>query len=84
MAIALAYQPDDLAALAAAVRFPMLAMVGSQDEPFLGPSRDMAGAIEGAQLAVIPDAGHSPQFENPAAWFEALSAFLASVPTAAR
>ncbi len=84
MAIALAYQPDDLAALAAAVRVPMLAMVGSQDEPFLGPSHDMAGAIEGAQLAVIPDAGHSPQFENPAAWFEALSAFLASVPTAIR
>ncbi len=28
----------------------------------------------GAQLVVIPDAGHSPQFENPHAWIEALDA----------
>jgi pimeloyl-ACP methyl ester carboxylesterase len=40
----------------------------------------MAAAIERAQLVIIPDAGHSPQFENPAAWIDALSRFLASVP----
>jgi len=33
----------------------------------------------GAELAVIPDAGHSPQFENPDAWWSALSTFLARV-----
>ena len=75
-----AYQPDDLAALAATVRFPMLVLVGSQDTPFVAASREMADVIEGAQLVIIPDAGHSPQFENPRAWIEALSRFLASVP----
>ncbi len=83
MAIALAYQPDDLAALAAAVNFPMLVIVGSQDAPFLTASHAMVDAIPGAQLVVIPDAGHSPQFENPPAWIDALTKFLASVPTPA-
>ncbi len=32
----------------------------------------MAETIPGAELAVIPDAGHSPQFENPAAWLDVL------------
>ena len=36
----------------------------------------MAETIPGAELAVIPDAGHSPQFENPAAWLAALEHFL--------
>lgn len=55
---------------------PTLVMVGEQDQPFLKPSREMTDAIAGAQLAVIPDAGHSPQFENPTAWWEVLTAFL--------
>jgi pimeloyl-ACP methyl ester carboxylesterase len=80
MAVALAHQPDDLAALAEVVRFPMLILVGSEDAPFVAASHAMAEAISGAQLEVIPDAGHSPQFENPGAWIDALSRFLASVP----
>lgn len=84
MAVAMARQPDDFAALVAAVHVPTLVIVGEQDAPFVGPCRDMAVAIEGAQLAVIPDAGHSPQFENPDAWIDALSRFLASVPAATR
>ena len=31
---------------------------------------------------VIPDAGHSPQFENPPVWFAALDGFLAELPAA--
>jgi 3-oxoadipate enol-lactonase len=81
MAIALAYQTDDLAALAATVHCPTLVICGSQDTPLLEPSRALADAIEGAQLVILPDAGHSPQFENPVAWIDALSRFLASVPT---
>ncbi len=84
MAVALAYQPDDLAALAAAARFPMLVLVGSQDAPFVAASREMADVIDGARLVIIPDAGHSPQFENPGAWIDALSRFLASVPAPTR
>jgi 3-oxoadipate enol-lactonase len=84
MAVAMAYQPDDLAALAAAVSVPMLLIVGAQDAPFLAASRAMADAIPGAQLMIIPDAGHSPQFENPDAWIDALTRFLAAVPSPTR
>ena len=31
----------------------------------------------GARLAVIPGGGHSPQFEAPERWWEAVTAFLA-------
>jgi pimeloyl-ACP methyl ester carboxylesterase len=58
---------------------PVLVIVGEQDTPFLEPSREMHQAIPGAQLVVIPDAGHSPQFENPEAWWNAVSGFLAGV-----
>lgn len=80
MAVALAHQPDDLAALAAVVQVPTLIVVGSEDAPFLTASQGMAEAIEGSELVIIPEAGHSPQFENPPAWIEAMSRFLASVP----
>ena len=33
----------------------------------------MAEAIPERALAVIPDAGHSPQFENTDAWWKALT-----------
>ncbi len=55
---------------------PTLVLVGDQDAPFLKPSRRMAEAIPGAELVVIPDAGHSPQFENTEHWWKALTAFL--------
>ena len=64
LARAIRDQPDQLADLAA-LTVPTLVMVGEQDEPFLAPSRRTAATIPGAQLVVIPDAGHSPQFENP-------------------
>ncbi len=59
---------------------PTLVIVGEQDSPFLDPSRAMTNAIAGASMVIIPDAGHSPQFENPDAWWAALSDFLSSVP----
>ncbi len=58
---------------------PVLVIVGDQDTPFLEPSRQMQQAIPGARLVVIPDAGHCPQFENPQAWWKAVSGFLAGV-----
>jgi len=66
---------DDLAGL----DVPTLVIVGEQDRPFLDASEAMAAKIPGARLAVLPDAGHSPQFENPPAWREAMLAFLAEV-----
>jgi hypothetical protein len=66
---------DDLSALPGTL--PVLVIAGEQDKPFLSPSRRMAGGIGQGTLALIPDAGHSPQFENPAAWWDALAGFLA-------
>ena len=72
-------QPDRLAALAT-LSMPVLVIVGDQDAPFIRDSERMAATIPGADLAVIPGGGHSPQLEAPAAWWEALSGFLASLP----
>ena len=63
---------DDLRGLS----MPALVIVGDQDAPFLKPSRRMAEVIPDAELAVIPDAGHSPQFESPEPWWKALRGFL--------
>ena len=71
-------QEDRIDALAA-LEMPVLVMVGEQDRPFVGSSTRMAKAIPGARLAVIPDAGHSPQMENPEAWWETLRRFLEEV-----
>jgi 2-succinyl-6-hydroxy-2,4-cyclohexadiene-1-carboxylate synthase len=72
-------QPDQLDLLR---RFaaPTLAIVGDQDTMFLGPMDDIARTVPGARLVVVPDAGHSPQFENPDAWIAAMQEFLESVP----
>ncbi len=58
---------------------PVLVIVGEQDTPFLEPSRELHEAIAGSEMVVIPDAGHSPQFENSEAWWKAVSGFLADV-----
>jgi 3-oxoadipate enol-lactonase len=55
---------------------PVLVIVGEQDQSFIGPSRQMAAAIAGSTLKVIPDAGHSPQFENSDAWWQTLTGYL--------
>ena len=70
-------QEDRLRDLAS-LDVPTLVVVGEQDTPFLAPSRAMAAAVHGAELVVVPDAGHSPQFEHPAAWRAAVLAFLAA------
>lgn len=79
LAVEIAHQPDDLPLLRD-VACPALVIVGEQDAPFLDASRAMAETIAGARLAVLPGAGHSPQFEAPAAWIAALEGFLAELP----
>jgi 2-succinyl-6-hydroxy-2,4-cyclohexadiene-1-carboxylate synthase len=71
-------QADELEALATVV-CPTLVVVGEQDESFLEAAFAMADAVPEARLVVIPDAGHSPQFENPADWFVAVGGFLAEL-----
>jgi 3-oxoadipate enol-lactonase len=81
MAREIVHQPDQLALLAG-VRCPTLVIVGEQDESFVGPSHAMAATIPGAELVIVRDAGHSPQFENPTDWFDALDGFLLGVERA--
>ena len=80
----LAHQADELPAFAAALDAPLLILVGEQDTPFVRASQLMAEAIPDALMVVIPDAGHSPQTENPDAWITALAGYLSSVPAVAR
>jgi len=83
LAIEIANQSDDLAALAAALGGPLLVIAGEQDAPFVEASHAMVAAVAGAELVIVRDAGHSPQFENPDAWAAALTGFLGSVGPAA-
>lgn len=71
-------QPDRLDGLRS-LRVATLVVVGDQDELFLASSQRLAAAIPSARLVVIPDAGHSPQFEAPDACWEAVSSFLEGV-----
>jgi 3-oxoadipate enol-lactonase len=80
----LAHQPDDLAALTSALRAPLMVLVGEQDVTFVKAAEPMLTAFPNADYALIPDAGHSPQFENPQSWIDAMTKFLASVSTPAR
>jgi pimeloyl-ACP methyl ester carboxylesterase len=84
LARAIARQTDDLPALAESLTVPLLVLVGEQDGPFVVASNAMREAIPNTTLVVIPGAGHSPQFENPTVWIEALSGFLAALPAPAR
>jgi pimeloyl-ACP methyl ester carboxylesterase len=79
LVLALAHQEDDLPAMASQLRCPLLILVGEQDGPLVKASKMMKDAMPAAELVIIPDAGHSPQFENPDAWIEALTKFLARV-----
>ena len=76
----LATCPDILGRLVAMdPRPPVLVVVGEEDAAFLPAAMRMAHAIAGATLGVVPDAGHSPQFENPAGWWQVVSSFLGRI-----
>jgi pimeloyl-ACP methyl ester carboxylesterase len=60
----------------AAIECPTTILVGDQDVPFLQPSSEMAAAIPASRKVVIPDAAHSPQLENPEAWWTAMCEHL--------
>ena len=75
---ALTSQADRLERLVR-LRIPTLVVVGEQDYDFVAPSERMAKTVPGARLAIVPDAGHSPQFEQPDAWWDAITSFLDGV-----
>lgn len=51
---------------------PTTIIVGEEDRPFLRPAEEMERHIAGARRVVIADAAHSPQLENPDAWWTAI------------
>ena len=63
----------------AQITCPLTIIVGAKDKPFLKPSKAMADAAENAVLEIIPRAGHSPQYENAAAWRDVVRAHLQRV-----
>ena len=77
--LAIAGRTDTTASLAK-VRVPTLVVVGEEDG-LTPPSaaRALAGAIAGAKLALIPEAGHLSNLENPYAFNRAVGAFLEAV-----
>jgi pimeloyl-ACP methyl ester carboxylesterase len=79
LACEIARQPDDLPILRE-LSCPTLVIVGELDVAFVGCSYAMAETIPGARLEVIPEAGHSPQFEAPDHWIDVLERFLAGLP----
>ena len=58
------------------VAVPAIVIVGANDTPFLAASDYMAAKIPGAKKVVIPDAGHSANIDQPAAFNAALLDFL--------
>ncbi|WP_426438057.1 alpha/beta fold hydrolase [Bradyrhizobium genosp. P] len=58
------------------IRVPSLVVVGADDTPFLAASDYMAAKIPGAQKAVIPNAGHAVNIDQPQAFIDAVLPFL--------
>jgi pimeloyl-ACP methyl ester carboxylesterase len=80
MTSALGHQADDLPEMASSLTCPLLVLVGEQDSAFVQAAQQMKEAIPSARHVVIADAGHSPQFENPTAWIDAMTSFLVTIP----
>jgi pimeloyl-ACP methyl ester carboxylesterase len=62
------------------IAVPTLVILGDQDEPFVAPSRYMAGKIPGARLAVIEGAGHAANLDRPEPFNRILRTFLDDLP----
>jgi pimeloyl-ACP methyl ester carboxylesterase len=62
-------------------KVPILVITGEDDR--IVPTADsvkLAGELPGAQLVIIPEAGHVPHEEQPAAFLEAVNAFVLNLP----
>jgi len=64
------------------IALPTLIIAGENDTAFLAGSRYMAEKIPGAKLAVVANAGHSPQAEQPEAFTRVVSEFLSALGSA--
>lgn len=69
----------DLEAELAAVKIPVLLIVGDEDEPCLDVNLFMKRKMPTAQLAMLPGSGHPINHEEPALFTYLVERFLASV-----
>ncbi|MXV81202.1 MAG: alpha/beta fold hydrolase [Chloroflexi bacterium] len=60
---------------------PTLVLVGENDEPFLAGTDYMVNKIPGSTKAVIANAGHAANIDNPDDFNDAVSSFLTSIPS---
>jgi 3-oxoadipate enol-lactonase len=74
-------QQEDRLARLGGLGVPTAVIVGELDATMLDDCRRLAATIPGAELTVIPGAGHVPQLEKPGAWEEALIGFLERLQT---
>jgi pimeloyl-ACP methyl ester carboxylesterase len=58
---------------------PTQVICGENDEPFIEACRQLHAGIAGSELAWIPNAAHTPQIENAAAFNGVLTSFLSQV-----
>jgi pimeloyl-ACP methyl ester carboxylesterase len=58
------------------IRIPTLIVVGAEDKPFLASASYMAAKIPGAKSAIIANAGHFANLDNPTAFNTAVANFL--------
>ena len=60
---------------------PTLVLVGMDDTPFIAAADYMASKIRGAEKAVIENAGHAANLDNPADFNTAMGGFLEGLET---
>lgn len=56
---------------------PVLMIAGALDRKFVGIAGQMGIRITGAELSVVPDAGHAVHLEHPSEFLESVREFLA-------
>lgn len=61
------------------IKVPSIVIVGEKDTPFLAASDYMTAKIPGAEKAVIPDAGHAANIDQPAPFNAAVESFIAKL-----
>lgn len=67
-----------LGAFLRGIDIPVLVVHGADDRAWLpNEQRLLVATVQGAEHAVVPDAAHSPQRENPAVWTAVVRDFLA-------
>ena len=62
-----------------AIDVPTLIVVGTEDKPFLAATDYMANKISGARKALIQDAGHASNIDQPEAFNSVLEQFLSGL-----